>query len=221
MASPTSVDGQALGQRGIRTRRRILEAIGAAIEQEGLRGIRLSAIADEVGFKPPAFYQYFNDLDDAILALCEEVGDLIPRFELDDPAWGSGHPDGTRPFVEQFFQYWDQHRSLLTARHVAIMSGDRRFQKAADESFRPIAEALQAEIENAQRDGRVDDDIEPVALAAVLNIMIDMAGMSAPSLNRYWGADDSTDLIGAVSFVFDQVLGVDPDRADSGSPTAR
>jgi AcrR family transcriptional regulator len=208
-AIPTSADGQPLGERGLRTRQRILEAIGAAIQQHGLRGIRLADIAQEVGFKPPAFYQYFTDIDEAILALCEEAGDLLPRFEIDSDDWGDGHPYGTRPFVEQFFQYWDEHRPLLTARHVSIMSGDDRFQDAANDAFRPVAEALHAKITAAQRDGRIDPGLHPVALGAVLNLMIDVAGMAAPALNRYWGASDATELTAAVSFVFDQVLGVE------------
>src|SRR3546814_9061578 len=162
-ATPTSADGQPLGQRGLRTRQRILEVIGAAIQQHGLRGIRLADIADEVGFKPPAFYQYFNDLDEAILALCAEAGDLIPRFEIDDDDWGDDHPHGSRPFAEQLFSYWDEHRSLLTARHVSIMSGDDRFQEAPNEAFRPVAKALQTQIDAAQRQGRIDAEHHPAA----------------------------------------------------------
>jgi AcrR family transcriptional regulator len=204
----TSADGQPLGERGLRTRQRIIEAIGAAIERHGLRGIRLADIAEEVGFKPPAFYQYFADLDEAILALCEEAGDLLPRFEIGSGEWGEEHPNGTRPFVEEFFRYWDEHRPLLTARHVSIMSGDDRFQHAANEAFRPVAEALQAKIARAQRDGRIDPTLHPVALGAVLNLMIDVAGMAAPALSRYWDAEDETELVAAVSYVFDRVLGV-------------
>jgi AcrR family transcriptional regulator len=205
----TSTNGQPLGERGLRTRQRILEAIGAAIESHGLRGIRLAEIADEVGFKPPAFYQYFSDLDEAILALCDEVGDLVPRFEIAADNWGDDGRGGARPFVEQFFRYWDEHRRLLTARHVAIMSGDNRFQDAANEAFRPVADALQTRIEYAQRDGRIDPRLQPVALGAVLNLMIDVAGMAAPGINRYWGAEDDSELLEAVSYVFDRVLGLE------------
>jgi AcrR family transcriptional regulator len=205
----TSTNGQPLGERGLRTRQRILEAIGAAIEQHGLRGIRLADIADEVGFKPPAFYQYFSDLDEAILALCEEAGDSLPWFEIAADDWGDDHSSGARPFVTRFFQYWDEHRRLLTARHVAIMSGDGRFQAAANNAFRPIAEVLQGKIENAQRDGRIDPALHPVALGAVLNLMIDVAGMAAPALNRYWDAEDDSELVAAVSYVFDRVLGIE------------
>ena len=141
-AIPTSADGQPLGERGLRTRQRILEAIGAAIQRHGLRGIRLADIAQEVGFKPPAFYQYFTDLDEAILALCEEAGDLLPRFEIDSDDWGDSHPQGTRPFVEQFFDYWDEHRPLLTARHVAIMSGEAQLNFATLPAVVPQYEIL-------------------------------------------------------------------------------
>ena len=207
-ATPTSADGQPLGERGIRTRQRILEAIGAAIQQRGLRGLRLADIAEDVGFKPPAFYQYFSDLDEAILTLCEEAGDLLPHFEVDASSWGQDHPDGTRAFVEQFFRYWDEHRPLLTARHVAIMSGDTRFQRVADDAFRPVAAALQAQIEAAQADGRIDPSLHPVALGAVLNLMIDVAGMAAPALGRYWDGTEA-ELIDAVTHVFDAALGID------------
>lgn len=210
--TPTSAGGQPLGERGARTRQRILEAIGAAIQARGLRGLRLADIAEEVGFKPPAFYQYFADLDEAILALCEEAGDLLPHLEIDADAWGEDHPHGTRPFVAEFFAYWDEHRPLLTARHVSIMSGDQRFQAAANEAFRPVAEALQGKIAEAQRDGRIDPSLQPVALGAVLNLMIDVAAMAAPALPRYWDGSDASELVDAVSYVFDRVLGVDTER---------
>lgn len=219
-ATPTTVDGQPLGERGLRTRRRILEAVGAAIQQRGLRGLRLADIADEVGVKPPAFYQYFSDIDEAILALCREAGELVPPLEMDAGGWDTGPGGGARPFVEQFFGYWDEHRALLTARHLAIMSGDDRFQEVADDAFRPVAAALQAKIATAQADGRIDARLEPVALGAVLNLMIDVAAMAAPSLQGYWQGDDSGELVDAVSFVFDRVLGVEPATGDGEDPPA-
>lgn len=213
--SPKTTEGSPLGERGRRTRRRILESVGRAIERNGLRGIRLAEITEEVGVKPPAFYQYFADLDEAILALCNEAGGLLPRFHVEDDDWG----DGTRPFVEQFLRYWDVHRPLLTARHVAIMSGDDRYQNAADEGFRPVAEALHAKIEAGQRTGKIDAGLHPVTLGAVLNLMIDVAGMSAPKLTEYWDGHDPDELVAAISYVFDRVLGVGPEPGTAGPPS--
>lgn len=197
----------------MRTRQRILEAIGAAIEAHGVRGLRLADVAADVGFSPPAFYQYFAGLDDAILALCEEVGELSPQFKEDAAEWSGDRRTSAQAFIEQYFDYWDEHRSLLTARHMAIIAGDERHQQVADEAFRPSAEALQRNIEAGQREGRIDPHLHPVALGAVLNIMLDMAAMQAPGLNQYWGAADSTDLVAAITYVFDRTLGGDDDES--------
>lgn len=209
---PKSADGQALGARGLRTRQRILEAVGAAIEANGVRGLRLADVAADVGFSAPAFYQYFSGLDDAILALCAEVGELSPQFEEEAADWTGDQPTSALPFIEQYFAYWDEHRSLLTARHMAIIAGDERHQQVANEAFRPSAEALHHYIEAGQRDGRIDPKLHPVALGAVLNIMVDLAAMQAPALNKYWGAADSADLVAAIAFVFDRTLGGDDDE---------
>mgnify|MGYP001270051050 CR=1 FL=1 len=218
--TPTTVDGQPLGERGLRTRRRILEAVGAAIRERGLRGLRIADIAEEVGFKPPAFYQYFTDIDEAILALCREAGDLLPPLVLDTDEWDDGPGAGAHPFVERFFGYWDEHRGLLTARHLAIMSGDERFQEVADDAFRPVAAALQVKIADAQSEGRSDPRLEPVALGAVLNLMIDVAAMASPDLQSYWWGSDASELVDAVSYVFGRVLGVDPSVEERPDPSA-
>lgn len=213
-AQPTTVDGQVLGARGLATRQRILEAVGAAIEANGVRGLRLADVAAEVGFSPPAFYQYFTDLDDAILALCAEVGQTSPRLTEGAAGWEDDHPQGSQPFIEQFFGYWDEHRSLLTARHMAIVAGDSRHQEVANEAFRPLAEALQAKIEAGQRAGRIDASLQPIALGAVLNMVLDLAAMSAPELNSYWGSDEPTELIEAIAYIFDRTLGTETDGRD-------
>jgi AcrR family transcriptional regulator len=205
-AQPTKVDGQPLSTRGLRTRQKILDAVGASIEANGVRGLRLADVASEVGFSAPAFYQYFTDLDDAILALCAEVGETSPRVPDDPAGWADGAAT-SRPFIEQFFAYWDEHRSLLTARHMAITAGDSRHQEVANDAFRPLAEALQAKIAERQDAGDVDRSLEPIALGAVLTMMLDLAAMSAPRINQYWDAPDSTELIAAISYVFDRTLG--------------
>src|SRR3546814_15714091 len=94
----------------------------------------------------------------------------------------------------------------------SIMSGDDRCQEAANDAFRPVAKALQTKIEAAQRDGRIDADQHPVALGAVLNLMIDVAGMAGPALNKYWNAADSSELFAAVAYVFDRAPGVDTEH---------
>ncbi len=222
-SGPVSTDGQPLGQRGLRTRQRILEAVADGIEQQGLRGLRLADVAEEVGFSPPAFYQYFNDLDEAILALCEEVGAFIPAFPSPDDGWleGATSSKSTQAFVERFFEYWDEHRAVLWSRNVAITAGDERFQEVRDETFKPVIDAMEARIEAAQNEGTISSSISPRSLGAVLTVMIDRIGMLAPQITETWGTEAERDLIRAVAFVFDRVLGIPPNGRAASQRSGR
>ncbi|MGB8390509.1 TetR/AcrR family transcriptional regulator [Mycobacterium sp.] len=206
---PTSTDGQPLGQRGIRTRQRILEAVARAIEQQGLRGLRLADVADEVGISPPAFYQYFNDLDEAILALCEEIGGFLPAFSFEGQGLtnGDGHAESTRGFIARFFEYWEAHRAVLWARNIAVTAGDERFQQVRAETFRPMVAAIEAFIEAGQREGRIDPSISRVSLGAALTMTLDRMCMLKPQLQD-WGTGSSDDLVDALAYIFDRALGV-------------
>lgn len=206
---PTSTDGQPLGHRGIRTRQKILEAVAGAIERQGLRGLRLADVAEDVGISPPAFYQYFNDLDEAILALCEEIGGFLPAFSFEDEALtnGDGHVESTRGFITRFFEYWDAHRAVLWARNIAVTAGDERFQKVRAETFQPMIVALESFIEAGQREGRIDPSISRVSLGAALTMALDRMCMLAPQL-REWGTGSPDDLVDALAYVFDRALGV-------------
>lgn len=217
MPVPTATDGQPLGQRGIRTRQRILEAVAGAIEQQGLRGLRLADVAEGVGITPPAFYQYFNDLDEAILALCEEIGAFLPAFSFEDEGLtnGDGHSQSARAFIARFFEYWDAHRAVLWARNIAVTAGDERFQKVRAETFRPMIAAIEEFIEAGQREGRIDPSISRVSLGAALTMTLDRICMLKPQLQE-WGTGSSDELVDALAYVFDRALGV----GNRGAPPA-
>ncbi|HXK22799.1 MAG TPA: TetR/AcrR family transcriptional regulator [Myxococcota bacterium] len=213
----TSSIGQPLRDRGLRTRQKILEVIAGLIEQHGPRGLKLADVAEGVGFSPPAFYQYFRDMDEAILALCEEIGHQIPGFPFPEE-WGDGNASrrGSRPFVEKFLEYWDAHRAVLWSRNVAVYAGDPRYREIRDEAYLPLMEALMARIEVGQREGLVDPAIAPRSLAAILIVMLDRIGMLSSQMTQPWG-DRPDDVVDAVAYVFDRALGVGdrarPDRA--------
>jgi AcrR family transcriptional regulator len=217
---PTSADGQPLAARGIQTRRRLLDAVATAVEQEGLRGLRLADVAAEVGISAPAFYQYFNDLDEAILALCEEVGQMLPPFKAggDD---GDGVSESTREFVARFFEYWDEHRAVLWTRNVAVTSDDPRFADVRNEAFVPMLDAVRARIEAGQRVGAVDPQVSATSLGAVLTVMLDRIAMLTPILLGSRENETQDDLVGAVAYLFDRALGVGGAPAKGRRPAAR
>lgn len=209
-----STEGRPLGRRGIETRERILRSVEDLVEKNGVRGLRLADIAESVGFSPPAFYQYFRDIDDALLALNEEIGELFTMFS-DSLArdWdGEAGFEHVLEFVERFTQYWDDHRAVLWARNLAAQDGDERFRNVRNKSLAPVAQALARKVESAQAAGTVDASVAPVALAASLMMMLERMGMVYPDLD--WMGVGRDDLARSVAITFHRMV----DRAPGAPP---
>jgi len=169
MSRSVALDGRSLGRRGALTRRRLLDATGELLETRGLRDLRVVEIARAVGTSPATFYQYFRAVEDAVLVLAEEaaedLGSVIAR--LDEP-WSDA---SSRRMVDAFIDSWSQHRAVLRTRNLAAQEGDQRFRAVRLASLRPITEALAAKITEAQRAGRVDASMSPIAAASAMVAM--------------------------------------------------
>jgi AcrR family transcriptional regulator len=170
-----ALDGRALGKRGAMTRRRLLNATAQLLEDRGVRDLRVVDIARVVETSPATFYQYFRDVDEAVLTLAEEVGeDLPPVGELFVRDWSGA--DGLalcRDLVDALLEYWDEHRAVLRTRNLAAQEGDPRFRAARIESLRPLFDGLAAKVEESQRLGRVNAAITPLAAASALVSMME------------------------------------------------
>ena len=72
-----ALDGRRLGRRAQATRRRLLVATAELLETRGLLDLTVVEIARQVGTSPASFYQYFQNVEEAVLALSEEVGEEL------------------------------------------------------------------------------------------------------------------------------------------------
>jgi len=170
-----ALDGRALGKRGALTRRRLLDATARLLEDHGVRDLRVVDIARAVGTSPASFYQYFRDVEEAVLALAEEAGEeLAPLHDLLARDWaGERGLAGARDLLDAFVDYWDAHRAVLRTRNLAAQEGDQRFRAVRIESLRPLLEGLAAKVTEAQRCGRVDAAFTPIAAASALAAMME------------------------------------------------
>lgn len=211
-----ALDGRSLGKRGALTRRRLLEATAALLETRGVRDLRVVDIAREVGTSPATFYQYFRDVEEAVLNLAEEVGeDLAPLGELLARPWsGDAGLASARDLVEAFVEYWDGHRAVLRTRNLAAQEGDQRFREVRNESFRPLREGLAAKVEESQRAGRVAPEIMPMAAAAALAAMMERMAAFHGDL-ELWGVQRHDLVETTARIVYQTVNGV-----GTGTPTA-
>ena len=121
-----------MGRRGQRTRQRLLDSAAELLGSSTYREVRVVDIARNAQMSPAAFYQYFGDVEEAVLALAEEMvqvcgpdlASLIRDRSWDGAAsaWSSaiGVADG-------FLEVWDRHGVVLRVVDLATDEGDQRF----------------------------------------------------------------------------------------------
>ncbi|MGZ4690501.1 MAG: TetR family transcriptional regulator [Acidimicrobiia bacterium] len=198
-----ALDGRALGKRGAATRRRLLDATGDLLESNGLRDLRVVDIAREVGTSPATFYQYFRDVEEAVLALAEAVGEqTAPLVDLLDVRWsGVAGLERARKLVDGFLLYWDDHRAILRTRNLAAQEGDQRFRDVRNASLQPITEGLSRQVAQNGVEG-----LAPYAAAAALVAMMERMAAFHLDLEPY-GASRADVVETTARIVFQTVTG--------------
>jgi AcrR family transcriptional regulator len=168
-------DGRVIGARAHRTRRKLLDATAKLLEERGALGLRVVDITREVGTSPATFYQYFPDVEEAILVLADEATDdietlrpfiLTPWNDVD----GVVH---VHDFVGAFMDYWDRHRVILRVRDLRAEEGDQRFWTVRQRGYSAVVPELTRKIEAAQASGRVSADLNSYAAAAAAMAMME------------------------------------------------
>src|SRR5262245_2053075 len=170
-----ALDGRPLGKRGAQTRRRLLDATATLLENHGIRDLRVVDIARAVGTSPATFYQYFRDVEEAVLALAAEVGDEVAHLtRLLDERWdGDDGLKAARSLVDGFVTYWDRHRAVLRTRNLAAQEGDARFREVRNATLIEFTMRFDAKIAEARAAGAVPAQISPPAAAAALVALIE------------------------------------------------
>jgi AcrR family transcriptional regulator len=171
-AEVVASDGRTVGRRGAVTRRRLLDATATLLVEVPLRDLRVVDIAREVGTSPATFYQYFRDVEDAVLVLADDCGDAMrPLAGRLDEAWDG--LDAAREFVAAFIEFWDQHSAVLRVRNLAAQEGDSRFRELRRAANLPFIDGLAEHVRRAQAAGRVDAALSPITAAAALMALLE------------------------------------------------
>jgi AcrR family transcriptional regulator len=201
-----TTDGRPLGRRGAETRDRILRSIARLVEENGFRNLRLADIAEEVGFSTPAFYQYFDDIDSAMLALNEGIGPIAEGLkDTFAPDWTGDQALHTiEQFVERYLEHWDRHRAVLRARNIAAQDGNEQSAAIRKQDLLPVKNALARKVAAAQAVGNVTTSVAPTAVAATLVTLLDSIAMYGPhdtglGVDRRELARSATVLLAAVA----------------------
>jgi AcrR family transcriptional regulator len=170
-----AIDGRRLGMRAQQTRRRLLDATAELLGTEGILDLKVVDVARLVGTSPATFYQYFQNVEEAVLALCEEVGGELHRIAevLDQPWTGPRSLDLARELVDGFIGYWDEYRPVLRARNLAAQEGDPRFREVRVRALSTITDRLADKVAESQHAGKIPREITPYAAAGAMVAMME------------------------------------------------
>jgi AcrR family transcriptional regulator len=176
-----AADGRVPGRRGLATRQRLLECTAEMLQSTSYRDLKVIDIAREAGTSPATFYQYFPDVEAAILVLAEQMAKDGHRLStlIRENSWkGKAGLDTATQLCDAFLAFWDEYRSILRVMDLATEEGDRRFHQIRTRLLNEVNVALTEIIKRR--------DVDPTATAAILVSML--AHVAAHQYGfEFWG----------------------------------
>ena len=170
-----AADGRVPGRRGRATRQRLLECTADKLRVSTYRDVKVIDIAREAGTSPATFYQYFPDVETAILVLAEEMvldGARLSALVRDRSWRGRAGYDTAVALVDEFLDFWDTHRHVLRVVDLATDEGDQRFRQMRTRLLHEVTLALADVVSHAQDEGRQPRGLDAMASAGTLVSML-------------------------------------------------
>src|SRR5947209_14468841 len=148
-------DGRIPGPRGLATRNRLVECTAAIVATTPYSDLRVTDIARAAGTSPATFYQYFVDLDAALLVLATqttEIGAQLAGF-IQNRRWrGKAGYAAARELVDGFLDFWQAHLPVLRVVDLLTEAGDARLRAARAKIPTGITTSLADPITSANPD---------------------------------------------------------------------
>jgi AcrR family transcriptional regulator len=183
-----AADGRVPGRRGLATRQKLLDCTAEMLRSTSYRSVKVIDIAREAGTSPATFYQYFADVEAAILVLAQEMaldGERLVRLVAEGEWKGKAGYQTSLDLTDAFFAFWDQHRPVLRVVDLSTDEGDRRFRNIRVRLLNAVTTELARVISELQAEGK-NLGVEPLAQAGVLVTML--ANVAAHHIGfEFWG----------------------------------
>lgn len=207
-------DGRVPGRRGRATRQRLLECTAEMLRTTSYRDLKVIDIARGAGTSPATFYQYFGDVEAAILLLGEEMAldseRLVKMVEQGDWRAKTGY-ETALTFADAFIQFWDEHRPVLRVVDLSTDEGDRRFRTVRVRWLNSLTRAFAEVTETFQAEG-ANTGVDPMANAGVLVTMI--ANVAAHHYGfEFWGIRTADVRVALARHIYWGVTGQTPPTA--------
>ncbi len=205
MADAVNKLGHRIGARGGRTRTAILDALRTLLAERHMGEIRIADLAQAAGISAPTFYTYFDTLDEALLALCEEVASdwqgLAHHLEAD---WSGGQGlTHARALIMDMLALWARHGAIIRVEQMMADRGAPAFVEARISRLRRLHLALERRIAQAAHAGLHPEGYDPrLASYEVANI----AESAAASFNLLKRADSDRAIIDTTAHILVRLI---------------
>jgi AcrR family transcriptional regulator len=207
--------------RGIRSRKRLLDAAAWCFSAYGYSGTRVSDIVGRAGMSQGAFYRHFTDKDEALL---EALADPLEEL-LETTGWtASEHSATLEALVRRnttFFRVYARHAGLFRVmREAAAAPGSSFRQRWLSVRGRYVARIDEWLVE--LRDDGVIDGADLPLLAATFGAMLDQLAYTRIALAEVPPRPEELAAMGRVAAeVWHAALAARPPRGASGRARKR
>lgn len=170
-----TVDGRVAGRRGQATRQKLLDCLSEMLSTSPYRDVKVIDVARKAGTSPATFYQYFPDVEGAVLEIAEEMAkEGAGLTELvSGRSWaGKAGRQTAEELVEGFLDFWRKNDAILRVIDLGAAEGDKRFYKIRMKILSSVTNSLTDSVKELQSKGRVDKDVNPAAMAGSLVVML-------------------------------------------------
>ncbi|MEU1195402.1 MULTISPECIES: TetR family transcriptional regulator [Streptomyces] len=170
-----TVDGRVAGRRGQATRQKLLDCLSEMLSSSPYRDVKVIDVARKAGTSPATFYQYFPDVEGAVLEIAEQMaaeGAALTQL-LEGRSWvGKAGWQTAQELVDGFLEFWRKNDAILRVVDLGAAEGDKRFYKIRMKILNSVNNSLTDTVTELQSKGKVDKDVNPAAMAGSLVAML-------------------------------------------------
>ncbi|MET8821699.1 TetR family transcriptional regulator [Streptomyces rochei] len=184
-----TVDGRVAGRRGQATRQKLLDCLSDMLSSSPYRDVKVIDVARKAGTSPATFYQYFPDVEGAVLELADHMAaESSALAELTaGRSWaGKAGWQTAQELVDGFLDFWKKNDAILRVVDLGAAEGDKRFSKIRMKVLNSVNSSLTESVAELQAKGKVDKDVNPAAIAGSLVVMLAAAASHQKGFSS-WG----------------------------------
>ncbi|MCS0635890.1 TetR/AcrR family transcriptional regulator [Streptomyces sp. LP05-1] len=170
-----TVDGRVAGRRGQATRQKLLDCLSEMLSSSPYRDVKVIDVARKAGTSPATFYQYFPDVEGAVLEIAEEMareGTGLTELVAGRSWAGKAGWQSSEELVDGFMDFWRRNDAILRVIDLGAAEGDKRFYKLRMKILGSVTTSLADSVRELQAKNRLDKDINPAAMAGALVTML-------------------------------------------------